>query len=201
MATATADKIEKLRRLYVGGATPGERAAAKAALDRLGVPANEPPRAKAEQSSFIFTDPGFWKARFEEAMKREAAQREREAAVHVVELAFADALERQLAIAACKRNDLIPRQRKIAPKGRRKSKVVRREKKIIARGPESKIRAAGTWYAAHITALRKVMKAFKMGCVDEMSRNYSRDLSECDEGFESAYYYGTSTGLHEKNKI
>jgi hypothetical protein len=197
MATATADKIAKLRRLYAGGATPGERAAAKAALDRMGVVAVE---SSGEQLGFNFSaHADFWNKQSREAQARQA-QRERQEPEQFVELAYADSLERQIAIAACKRAGLIPRRRKAMPKGRRKPKADRWEKKIIARGPESKVQAAGKWYAETIETLRALTKAFKAGVADEAGEDYGRDISQWSDAFRSAYYsgYAASSGARDK---
>ena len=173
-ATATDSRIQKLLSLYKGGATEGERAAAKAALDRMGW---TPSPGPDPQSFFEFA------SRF---------QRENREVEGCAELAFSDSMERAMAIYAGRRFGLRTTRRKAIPRGRRKPKKESWENKIIVSGPKSKVSQAADWYDFHIAAMKALLRTFRTGYMECACEVHNKKVDSLPSDFQSIYYSGWS---------
>lgn len=145
------EKIEKIRALASSSPHDGERAAARAALDRLGLAVERPAPARPRDTSTLFG------SRPVEEIKTEAT------------FAFANATERTLAI-LCARNHGCTAYQTVRKSGKKRTE---RKKHIVVRGTRADVLAAERAYEAHRKWLRLLTATLAAGYASVVTSDYT----------------------------
>lgn len=163
------DKIEKIRALASSSPHDGERAAARAALDRLGL-AVERPAARPRDTSTLFG------SRPVEEIKAEAT------------FAFANASERKLAIFCARDHGCTAYQTKAIKKSGAK-RTGEWKKHIVVRGTRADVLAAERSYEFHRKRIRLLIATFAEGYASTVTGDYASEPPS-DKTHRDAWFAG-----------